>query len=80
MLRLHAEVCHGLADPTRLLIVDALRCGERTVSDLCHHLDLPQATASRHLGVLRERRLVQVRHQGPFAYYSVTSPKLIAAI
>jgi DNA-binding transcriptional ArsR family regulator len=77
---LHAEVCKSLANPTRLLIVDAMRAGERTVSDLCRHLELPQATVSRHLAVLRERRLVRVRHQGPFAYYSVASPKLIAAM
>ena len=80
LLRLHAAVCKGLADAKRLLIIDSLRNGERTVSDLCHDLDLPQANVSQHLAVLRERGLVRARRDGQFVYYSVTSVKLIQAM
>lgn len=77
---LHASVCKGLADPKRLLIINALRDGERTVSQLVDELDLPQANVSQHLAVLRDKGLVQSRKHGQFAYYSVTSKKIIQAM
>lgn len=80
LYRLHAGVCKGLADPKRLLIINALRHGERSVSDLCVELHLPQANVSQHLAVLREKGLVGVRKDGQWAYYSLTSPKIIQAM
>ena len=80
LYRLHASVCKGLADPKRLLIINALRNGERTVTDLCTELDLPQANLSQHLAILREKGLVSARRDGQFSYYSLTSPKTLAAV
>ncbi len=80
MSRLHADVCRGLADPKRLLIIDALRDGERTVSELVSELGIPQANVSQHLAVLRDRDLVTCRRDGQWAYYSVTSSKIIEAM
>ena len=80
LLLLHAAVCKGLADAKRLLLIDSLRDGERTVTDLCRDLDLPQANVSQHLAVLRDRGLVRARRDGQFVYYSVTSLKLIRAM
>ncbi len=77
---LHASVCKGLADPKRLLIINALRDGERTVTDLVDELTLPQANVSQHLAVLRDKGLVSARKDGQFAYYSVTSKKIIEAM
>ncbi len=80
MSRLHASVCRGLADPKRLLIINALRAGERSVSDLVAELGIPQANVSQHLAVLREKGLVTSRKDGQWAYYSVTSQKIITAM
>lgn len=80
LYRLHASVCKGLADPKRLLIINALRDGERSVTELCEELDLPQANISQHLAVLREKGLVKVRKDGQWSYYSLTSPKITAAM
>ena len=77
---LHASVCKGLADPKRLLIITALRDGERSVSEICDLLDLPQANVSQHLAILREKGLVQARREGQFVYYSLTSEKITQAI
>jgi len=77
---LYAQVCKGLADPKRLLIINALRDGERTVSDLVTELEIPQANVSQHLAVLRDRGLVQVRRDGSWSFYSVTSQKIIMAM
>ncbi len=80
LYRLHASVCKGLADPKRLLIINALRSGERSVTDLCEELDLPQTNVSQHLAVLREKGLVAVRKEGQWAHYSLSSPKITEAM
>ncbi len=80
LYRLHASVCKGLADPKRLLILEALRRGERTVTELCTELGFPQANLSQHLAILREKGLVRARRDGQFSYYSLTSPKTLQAV
>jgi ArsR family transcriptional regulator len=80
LYRLHAGVCKGLADPKRLLIINALRDGERTVTQLGEDLDLAQANLSQHLAILRDKGLVRARREGQFSYYSLTSPKTVQAV
>jgi len=77
---LHASVCKGLADPKRLLIINALRDGEKTVSQLCEAASITQANASQHLAVLREKGLVSSRKAGQWVYYNVTSIKIVEAM
>jgi ArsR family transcriptional regulator len=78
--RLHANVCKGLGDPKRLLIISCLRDGERSVSEICEELGLPQANVSQHLGILRDKSLVKARKDGQFVYYSLSSEKIAAAM
>ena len=77
---LHASVCKGLADPKRLLILDALREGERSVNEICELADLPQSNVSQHLAVLREKGLVVARRDGQRVYYAVASSKINQAL
>lgn len=79
-MRLHASVCKGLADPKRLLIINALRDGELAVSEICSRLDLPQANVSQHLAILRDKGLVKTRPDGQYVYYSLTSAKITEAM
>ncbi len=80
LMALHAGICKGIADPKRLLIINALRDGERPVMDICDELALPQANVSQHLAVLRERRIVRTRREAQRVYYSLTSEKITQAI
>ncbi|MEA3021108.1 MAG: hypothetical protein QOI47_2632 [Actinomycetota bacterium] len=50
-----------LAEPTRRSILDLLRDGERPVGDLVDRLQLSQPAVSKHLRVLRDAGLVDVR-------------------
>jgi DNA-binding transcriptional ArsR family regulator len=50
-----------LAEPHRRRILDLLREGERPVGELVDQLDLAQPTVSKHLKLLREYGLVDVR-------------------
>lgn len=78
--KLHASVCKGLADPKRLLIINALRDGEMSVGEICEELDLPQANVSQHLAIMRERGLVNARKDGQFVFYSLTTMKIVEAV
>ncbi|HSL24904.1 MAG TPA: metalloregulator ArsR/SmtB family transcription factor [Acidimicrobiia bacterium] len=78
--RLHANVCKGLADPKRLLIINSLRDGERSVTEICEELGIPQANISQHLATLREKGLVKSRKDGQWVYYSLASPKIAEAM
>lgn len=77
---LHASVCKGLADPKRLLILDALRDEEKSVSEICELTDLPQSNVSQHLAVMRDKGLVVARREGQRVYYAVTSDKINQAL
>ena len=76
---LKAELCKTFADPKRLIIIDELHEGERTVGDLARMLELPQAVVSRHLAILRGRGVVVPRREGTNIYYSLTDSKIGAA-
>lgn len=78
--RLHATVCKALSEPKRILILDTLRSGERSVSEICEELGLSQTNASQHLSVLRNRGLVRSRRDAQWVYYSLVSPKVTEAI
>jgi len=77
---LHASICQALADPKRILILYALSEGPRTVTELTEALDVPQPTVSRHLKVLRERRLVFTEREGTSVRYSLADERVIGAL
>jgi DNA-binding transcriptional ArsR family regulator len=80
VMRLHAQICGGLADPTRILILYSLADQTHSVGDLAKLVDLSQPTVSRHLKVLRERNLVQATREGNNVYYSLTDRRVIEAL
>jgi DNA-binding transcriptional ArsR family regulator len=65
------DVFQILADPTRRRLVDALRAGERSVSELVDVVDIGQPGVSRQLGILEEARFVVVRPQGRRRLYAL---------
>ncbi len=58
------DAFNAVAEPRRREIVDLLAAGERPVGDLVRELGLGQPQVSKHLRVLREVGLVDVRDQG----------------
>ena len=79
VLELHARVCKTMAHPIRLALIDALRDGERSVSDLAEAVGVTRSLASQHLAVLRNQGLLLTRRSGTEIYYSVGYPKMIEA-
>jgi len=67
-----ADLFGAFSNPVRLRLLNLLQAEkEICVCDLCEVLGSPQPTASRHLGVLREAGLVQVRRDGKWKFYAL---------
>src|SRR6266852_8532060 len=62
---------HALADPARFRIVEAMRSGECTVGGIVGRMDIHQSGVSRHLRVLAEAGIVQMRPDGQKRLYSL---------
>jgi DNA-binding transcriptional ArsR family regulator len=60
-----------LAEPQRVAILDLLRDGERPVGDLVAELPLSQPAVSKHLRVLKEAGLVDVRADAQRRLYRI---------
>jgi len=80
VLQLHAEICAGLADPNRIMILYTLAQGSRNVTEIYSELDMPQPLVSRHLKVLRERGMVTTERRGTVMVYSLADTRLIKAL
>jgi DNA-binding transcriptional ArsR family regulator len=65
------DVFQVLADPTRRRIVDALRGGERSVSELVEVVDIGQPGVSRQLAILEDANFVVVRPEGRRRLYAL---------
>jgi DNA-binding transcriptional ArsR family regulator len=72
------DAFNAVAEPRRRQILDLLAEGERTVNDLVDALDLAQPLVSKHLRVLREVGLVEVREDGRQRRYRLNSAPLKA--
>ncbi len=64
-----ASTFEALAEPRRRQILDMLRDGERPVGDLVASLSLSQPAVSKHLRVLRNVGLVDVRQDAQRRWY-----------
>ena len=71
VLVLIAERFKALAEPTRLQILNCLRSGELTVSELVEETELGQANVSKHLQLLHGMGFVSRRKDGLFVYYAL---------
>src|SRR5574341_1097511 len=76
---LHAATCRILAHPTRLAMIEALRGGERTVSDLVNAVGTSAGNLSQHLGAMRDAGVVEARREGRFAFYRISDPRILTA-
>jgi DNA-binding transcriptional ArsR family regulator len=65
------DVFQVLADPTRRRLIDALRTGERSVSELVEMVDIGQPGVSRQLGILEDAQFVVVRPEGRRRLYAL---------
>lgn len=71
-----AELFKALGHPVRIRILEILRGGERTVSELQEELGVEMSSVSQQLSVLRTRQLVTGRKEGTTVIYRVLDPQV----
>jgi len=70
------DVLHVIAEPTRRRILDEVRGGERSVTELVDAVGVHQPGVSRHLKVLRDAGLVEVRRDAQRRLYRLRAEPL----
>ena len=73
----HAEMCQVFSHPKRLEVINVLRDGEMSVSELAQNLGLTVGNLSQHLSMMKERHILLTRKEGNMVYYRIANPKLI---
>jgi len=66
-----------LAEPTRRQILDLLQPAERSVNELVAELRISQPGVSKHLKVLRDAGLVEVRVDAQRRFYRLRAAPLV---
>ena len=79
-LRRAADVLRTVAHPVRLRVIEMLRDGERTVTDLYQEAETRQDAMSRHLTLMRDRGVLTSRREGPHILYALANPDLVKII
>ncbi|GAC1539014.1 MAG: metalloregulator ArsR/SmtB family transcription factor [Acidimicrobiales bacterium] len=74
--RVIAKFFRALGDPTRLVLLEFLLDGERTVSECVERVGLAQSRVSSHLACLAGCGYVAMRRDGRFTRYQVTDPRV----
>lgn len=72
------DAFNAIAEPRRRQLLDLLAAGERPVNELVADLRLPQPQVSKHLAVLRQVGLVEVREAGRQRLYRLNGRPLKA--
>jgi DNA-binding transcriptional ArsR family regulator len=75
-LGLKAKIFRRLGDPTRLSILETLREGEKTTSQIVLETGQSQSNVSNHLACLLDCGLVKNRRQGKNIFYNISDKKV----
>jgi DNA-binding transcriptional ArsR family regulator len=71
-----AEFFKALAHPTRIKILELLRSGEMSVTELQAQLEIESSSVSQQLAILRGKNIVEARKVGTSVYYVVRDPAI----
>ena len=74
---LKLKLFRGLADSSRLRVLEGLSDRTQCVSDLMKSTGLTQSNLSMHLSCLRDCGLVRARRNGRFVYYELADPVVV---
>ncbi len=72
--RFKAEFFKALAHPVRIRLLEMLRDGEQSVTDLQTALQIDQSSVSQQLSILRAKGLLSSRKVGASVLYQVREP------
>ena len=71
---IRAKIIRAMAHPVRLMMIEFLKGGERSFSDVFSLFKLDKSTVSKHLLVLKEASIVSSRKEGMDMIYILDVP------
>ena len=71
LVELIAQRFRVIGEPMRIKLLDALRDGDATVTELVDRLGASQQNVSKHLGILHQAGIVSRGKQGTFVRYGI---------
>ena len=74
--KVKAEFFKTLGHPARIRVLEVLRDGEHSVSQLVPEVGIEASHLSQQLALLRRASLVQTRKEGTSVLYSVGNPEI----
>lgn len=74
--RFKADFFKALAHPLRIQILESLRVGELSVTELQAKLAVESSSVSQQLAVLRNKSIIEPRKVGTTVYYRVRDPAI----
>ena len=75
-IQLQSKLFRGFGDPARLGILQALRSGPMTVTEIVSAVRMSQSNTSNHLRCLRECGLVSAQHDGKYIFYRLSDARV----
>lgn len=75
-LQLEAKLFKGLGDHSRLMILETIADGEKTVSQIVEETKLSQPNTSAHLACLLECGLIRKEKRGREVFYEASSKEV----
>jgi DNA-binding transcriptional ArsR family regulator len=75
-----AAILKALAHPARIILVDALKRGDRCVGELCGLLEVDPSVVSRHLAQLKRAGIVSERREGVKVIHRLACPCILQAL
>ena len=79
IMKKHANLCRVIGHTSRLMIMEMLNEGEKSVSEIAEGLDISVSTTSQHLRLLKDNNVVTARRDGQTINYSLKYPELLQA-
>lgn len=76
-MQLRAKLFRGLADLSRLRVLETLRNGPLSAGEIVSRTRLNQPNASMHLACLAECGLVTRERQGKFVHYEIADKRVV---
>ncbi len=71
---IRAKIIKAMAHPVRLMMIEFLKAGENSFSDIFDLFQLDKSTVSKHLLVLKEAGIVSSRKSGADMIYKLEVP------
>lgn len=76
---MHAHVCKVLSNAKRLEVIDLLRDGEKTVTELQKKMKIAKSNLSQQLAIMREKGILEARRDGQRIFYRLAHPRMLKA-